>query len=223
MSWFWGKASQKTGPRYEARPLLAQVKAKFFVRLCKALPTFYIFPQVALPALLTPTAESHKGQKEDGERIADLRVDYAIYNAELTLVCVVYLNDGTTDANSDEVMDHCLKNAGIKTIHWAAQTAPSVEQIRRTLMPSIDKAKANPDAVNKAALESEVTIFGNTVMGDLRRDAPDTVLMMRQSDPIPSNIKGLSPAMLDQLTPKKVLQTKYSGSVSMPLQSSRSI
>lgn len=209
MSWFWEKASKKSGPRYEARPILAPSKAKFFVRLCKALPTFYIFPQVALPTLLAPTAENHKAQKEDGEKIAGLWVDFVLYNADLTLVCVASLDDGSTDANTDAVIDHCLKNAGIKTIRWSAQTTPSVEQIRRTLMPSIDMAKANPDAANKAALESEVTIQGNTVMGDLRQDAPDTVLMMRQSDPVPSNIRGLSPAMLDQLTPKKVLQTKY--------------
>ncbi len=217
--WFWGR-KKKAGPRYEVKPLLAQHKAKFFVRLCKAVPTFYIFPQVLLSSLLTPTAEDHKGRKADNEKIAGLAVDYAIYNADLTLVCIVFLNDGSSDPDSDAIMDHCLKNAGVKTIRWDVETSPTVEQIRRTMLPSINKAMASPDAANKAAFESELTIQAATLQattfqattrfGGMEQDSPpDTLLMIRQADPTPSNIKGLSPAMLDQLTPHKVLQKNY--------------
>ncbi len=208
MFWFWGKA-KKSGPRYEGIPILAQNKARFLARLYKALPTFYVFPQVALSALLAPTATDRKRQKADSEKIAGLVVDYAIYNANLTLVCIVHLNDGANDPNTDAIIDHCFKDAGIKTIRWEAATTPTVEQIRRTMLPSINKAMSTPDAASRAALESEVTIQVVTRMGGPSLDNPDTVMMIRQSDPEPSNINGLSPAMLDQLTPNKVLQTNY--------------
>lgn len=208
MSWFWGRASKKSSRRYEARSLLKQHQAKFFARLCKALPTFYIFPQVALSALLTPTASAGRRQQQDSEKLADLKVDYAIYNANLTLVCIVHLNDGSGDPAADAFIDHCLKAAGVKTMRWEVEARPSVEQIRRAMLPSINQAMAAPDTASQAALQSEVTILAHTKLGGAH-DTPDTVMQMRQSDPEPGNLKGLSLSMLEKLTPDKVLQSNY--------------
>lgn len=205
MSWFWWNSNKQSGPRYEARPILAQDKARFFVRLCKALPACYIFPQVALSALLTPTATNLKRQREDGEKIAGIIVDYAIYNANLTLVCVVCLNDGSSDAITNATIDRCLKGAKIKSVRWDAETRPSVEQIHRTLLPSLNRAMAKWDAASQAAFEAKSTIPMFATSDGAVRQTPDTGSTMSRS----SHTTGLSAAKLDQLTPNKVLLTKY--------------
>lgn len=209
MSWFWWNANKKSGPRYEARPILAQNKAKFFVRLCKALPTCYIFPQVALSALLTPTATNHKRQREDSEKISGMMVDYAIYNANLTLVCVVCLNDGSSDADTNATIDRCLKGARINSMRWDAETRPSVEQIHRTLLPSLNRAMAARSPASQAAFEAKSTIQVVAEQGGAGQQNPDHTSMMRQSSHASANTTGLSAAKLDQLTPNKVLHTNY--------------
>jgi len=207
MSWFWKKATKEPGRRYQARPILDRNKAKFFVRLCQAVPTFYVFPQVALSSLLT--AKDGRHQRADRERIAGLTVDYAVYNAKLTLVCVVNLDDGRSDTDAVAVVQHCLKATGIKAIRWDAETRPTVDQIRRTMLSSIDRAKSAPDTESQTAFESEDTLqLVNEPTGAGRGDATRT-LTPPQPNPGPNNMAGLSAVKLDQLTPGKVLQTHY--------------
>jgi hypothetical protein len=207
MSWFWKKATEQSGRRYQSRPILDRNRAKFFVRLCQAVPTFYVFPQVALSALLS--AAAGKNQKADRARIAGMTVDYAIYNANLTLVCVINLDDGSADPDADAIAHRCFRDAGIKTIRWDAETRPTVDQIRRTMLSSINRAKSTPDAESQAAFESEVTIQPGNEAGGARREAPDRAAPLQHAAPIPLHMPGLSAVKLDQLTPGKVLQTNY--------------
>lgn len=206
MSWFWDKSRKEPVRRYLARPILDRNKAKFFVRLCQAVPTFYVFPQVALSALLAAAAGKH--QKSNREKIAGTTVDYAVYNANLTLVCVVQLCDG--GSHTDAIVQHCCKEAGIKAIRWDAESTPSVDQIRRIMLPSIDRAKATPDAANWDALESAATTEIVIDPPDPRRETPGGIMPTRQQpNLLLSSGAGLSAAKLEQLTPGKVLQTHY--------------
>ena len=207
MSWFWKKATKELGGHYQARPILDRNKAKFFVRLCQAVPTFYVFPQVALSALLTAREGRH--QRADREKIVGLTVDYAVYNAKLTLVCVVNLDDGSGDPDAIAVLQHCLKDAGIKAIRWDAEIRPTVEQIRRTMLSSINLAKSAPDTESQAAFESEETLQMVNEPDCAGRAASARASTPLQSNPGSDNMTGLSAVKLDQLTPGKVLQTHY--------------
>lgn len=107
------------------------------------------------------------------------------------------------------MVDYCLKAAGIKTIRWDAEANPTVEQIRRIMLPSINKTMPRSDAAALTVFGLEPSSQAATRLGSAGQGAPDTVLLMRQSDPEPSGMKDLGIAMLEQLTPDKVLRTHY--------------
>src|SRR4029078_13517450 len=99
--------------------------------------------------------------------------------------------------------------AGIKAIRWDAETRPTVDQIRRTMLSSIDRAKSEPDTESQTAFESEDTLqLVNESTGAGRGDAPRRLTPL-QSSPGADNMTGLSAVKLEQLTPGKVLQTHY--------------
>jgi hypothetical protein len=176
-------------PRHEEKPLLTKNEAILFGRLCRALPDCYIFPQVALSALVEPAEADQKRKLVHVGKIAGLRVDYAVYGGDLELICAVVLESDTPDVGKNPLVERCLKSASIKVLRWSAATKPSVEQIGRMILPLTNNAKYSLEA-------------GNTLN-------PNTIQRIHRADPIPSNIQGLSPEQLDELSPDKVLSTKY--------------
>lgn len=190
MFFFWRKANKKPAPRYRAKHILDRSEEEFFKRLVGALPDCYIFPQVAMLALLDAKDKDMKRNTADLVKIAHKRVDFAVYDADLKLICVVDLEDRFSDADEDKSSDADLEGAGIKTIRWDPSSKPTVEQISKTILPLTRQAPPKRKAPPK--------------------DEPlNTVQMIYAADPIPSNIKGLTQPILDQLTPNNALKTTY--------------
>ena len=122
-------------PQYRARSLLTGNEIEFFRRLRRALPQEYIFPQVALSALIEPRSRSEKHLR-DFRRISQKRVDYAIYTSDLQLVAIVELDDRTHNRTADAQRDAFVASAGIRTLRFESRNKPTVEQIRAAVFPA---------------------------------------------------------------------------------------
>jgi very-short-patch-repair endonuclease len=122
-------------PQYRARSLLTGNEIEFFRRLRRALPQEYIFPQVALSALIEPRSRSEKHLR-DFRRISQKRVDYAIYTSDLQLVAIVELDDRTHNRVADAERDAFVASAGIRTLRFESRNKPTVEQIRAAVFPA---------------------------------------------------------------------------------------
>ena len=116
---------------YKAKNLLTDNELEFFWRLTRALPDLFIFPQVAMSALIDPTATpGTKAFMSSFGRISQKRVDYALYDTGLRLLCIVELDDKTHQVSKDEARDRLLKSVGIRTIRWNSKNKPSASEIQ---------------------------------------------------------------------------------------------
>jgi hypothetical protein len=186
MFFFKRKASARSGQKLEAKTLLSKSEEEFFLRLCKTLPNCYVFPKVALSALL----EQHDERQRKGKSpsIPPKSIDYAIYDGDLKLLCVIELAKDFNDDDGLSCIDY-FKGTGIKTLRCESRTGLTVDQISKTILPLLKPVTPR--------MESETYLGAATVQ------------MIYQADPVPSNIKGLTLSMLDQLTPNKVLQKTF--------------
>lgn len=189
MFFFRRKPHKKTAKRFNAIPILTKKEEEFFIRLCKVLPTCYVFPKVAISALLEPKGIDGIFNKADLDIISHKTVDYAIYDADLKPLCVVNLAHGTYSSDAEGVSDNYFKGAGIKIIRSGSKRGLTAEQISKTILPLLRSVTPRVDA--------------ETYLGAV------TVPMIYQADLAPSNIRGLSTTSLDQLTPHKALQNSY--------------
>jgi hypothetical protein len=125
------KVAVKNSAQYKPRKLLTENEHEFFWRLTRALPETFIFPQVAMSALIDPTAtQGSKAFMSSFGRISQKRVDYALYDSSFNLLCVVELDDKTHKADKDEARDQLLKSAGIRTIRWNSNNRPHADEIK---------------------------------------------------------------------------------------------
>ena len=117
-------------PRYRAQAIMTANEIEFFGRLTRALPACFVFPQVAMSALLSPALPAgHQRYRAAFARISQKRIDYVIYDGQMTLLCVVELDDRTHDVKKDAVRDGMLSRAGIRTIRWHSKRKPSLADI----------------------------------------------------------------------------------------------
>lgn len=121
---------------YQSLPLMTENEAEFFGRLIVALPDHYIFPQVALSALIGATAKDKKRAYGDYLRIAQQRVDYVVCDRACQVVAVVELDDKTHSRKKDALRDARLQQAGIRTVRFQSRSKPSVELVRSAVLPA---------------------------------------------------------------------------------------
>jgi preprotein translocase subunit SecG len=125
-------------PSYRAQAIMTANEVEFFGRLIQALPACFVFPQVAMSALLSPALPTgHKMFRAAFGRISQKRVDFVIYDGQMTLLCVVELDDRTHNARKDAERDGMLSGAGIKTIRWHSKKKPNLEEIAKAVVGSI--------------------------------------------------------------------------------------
>lgn len=141
------KGKGRTGT-YRRRKFMTDNEEEFFGRLVVALPDHYIFPQVAMSALLDPTSSDRRTAYGDRLRIAQQRVDYVVCTRRCEVVAVVELDDKTHSRAKDELRDARLAQADIRTIRFQARNKPKVETIRTMILgPTMTEA-------DKAATEN---------------------------------------------------------------------
>jgi hypothetical protein len=134
------KGTGRTGT-YRRRRLLTDNEEEFFGRLVVALPDHYIFPQVAMSALLQTASSDGRKAHGDRLRIAQQRVDYVVCTRSCEVVAVVELDDRTHSQAKDQLRDSRLEQAGIRTVRFQARQKPKVDAIRAMVLgPTISEA-----------------------------------------------------------------------------------
>jgi hypothetical protein len=119
---------------FRARPVMTDNEIKFFRRLCAAWPDGFVFPQVAMSALLKPAGTTSRAHRAAFNRISQKRVDYAIYTAELELHCIVELDDRSHNAQRDARRDAWLASAGIVTLRFTQKDKPNVIELKERML-----------------------------------------------------------------------------------------
>lgn len=122
------------GPKYQPVPIMTPNELEFFWRISKAVPDAFVFPQVAMSALMAPSESSGKKRMAAFRTISQKRVDWVIYTQEMVLVCIVELDDQTHNPENDALRDALLDSAGIPTVRWDSRKKPLIGEIRKTLL-----------------------------------------------------------------------------------------
>ncbi|CAH0165475.1 hypothetical protein SRABI118_00867 [Massilia sp. Bi118] len=136
MRFVLGQAS-KRGPaaKYRRRPIMTENEMEFFGRLVAALPEHYIFPQVAMSALIESASTDRKQAFGDRQRIAQQRIDYVVCNKRCEVVAVVELDDRTHSKVKDKVRDGRLEQGGYRTVRFQSRQKPPAIAIRAAVLP----------------------------------------------------------------------------------------
>jgi hypothetical protein len=154
------KKASRTGT-YRQRKLMSDNEEEFFGRLIVALPDHYVFPQVAMSALLDAASTDKKEAHSHRMSIAQKRVDYVVCTRRCEVVAVVELDDKTHSRAKDELRDARLEQAGIRTIRFEARNKPKVDAIRTIILgPTVTEAgKATIEHTDQSAVPAGATPF----------------------------------------------------------------
>ncbi len=113
------------------KQLLTPNEVEFYHRLTRALPDYYVFPQVAFNALLdvdgyVPAREFYFLRNRFEKKVADFVV---CARPSCAVVAVVELDDKTHVDKKDEKRDALLKAAGYRIVRFLSRNKPSESEI----------------------------------------------------------------------------------------------
>jgi hypothetical protein len=143
------KTSDRAGT-YKQRALMTDNELEFFGRLVAALPDHYIFPQVAMSALLEASSSDKRMAHSDRLRIAQQRIDYVVCNKRCEVVAVVELDDRTHSRAKDKIRDSRLEQAAVKTVRFQSRQKPTADAIRAAVLAASTSAPASAPAMMAA-------------------------------------------------------------------------
>ncbi len=190
----WLRGRQKKDARYQIKPFLTPAQENFFASLCAAAPGCHIFPNVPVSALLETVNGHTKPNAAQRKRIQCRNLDFALYDSQFKLLCVIELSNRFNDSEQDARFERYFKSAGIKLLRWDVESKPSIEQIHRYIASLTGMDGALPSAHQGPETRMITT--------------PDTV-MARDNAPITRTGTGLSLSKLEQLTPHKKIRIKH--------------
>lgn len=117
---------------YMQLPLLTATEIKFWGLLYQAAPGCYIFPQVAVSAILTIQSESYEHFWEVIKKYQSCRVDFVVCDSQLSIIALVELDDQTNQRRrtKEAEKDFITAQAGYKTVRFNRKDWPTSEQIK---------------------------------------------------------------------------------------------
>jgi hypothetical protein len=132
---------------YKAGRLMTENERAFFARLVVALPDHYIFPQVAMGALIVPASTNKSIAHADRLRVAQQRVDFVVCDRACNVTVVIELDDRTHQAGKDQRRDERLNQAAIRTVRFQSKNKPDVQAIREAVLGPASVRGAGPARV----------------------------------------------------------------------------
>jgi len=116
------------------KPLLTDNELEFFNRLTRALPRYYIFPQVSLGAIMDANPDLSAKQRWIIRSHFDRKIaDFIICEPRtLKVIAIIELDDRTHDPQRDRERDDITQAAGIRTLRYSSREKPSVAEIAKT-------------------------------------------------------------------------------------------
>lgn len=130
---------------FKAKKLLTPNENEFLLRLETALPELRICPQVAMGALLDPSAprSDRKAYFRQRGQYSQKIVDFvAQRRSDGEVVAIIELDDRTHDSGKDSKRDAMLRSAGYRTIRWDSRRKPDTLAIRAALFPPLPAGSA---------------------------------------------------------------------------------
>lgn len=128
-----GKKTNSYSVYCKAKNLLTNNEKEFFNRILKAVPEYYIFPQVSLGALLQVDTDKTKmagAHNKFNKKIAD----YVVVDSNFNVVVIIELDDRTHDPEQDKIRDAITATANYRTIRYESKSKPTVEKIRSDIL-----------------------------------------------------------------------------------------
>lgn len=143
-------SSRPKAPAYRKRAVMTPNELEFHGRLARALVGLHVCPQVAMHALVEPTALNGQTRLRDFRRVSQKVVDFAVFDAQWAIVLVIELDDRTHFASRDAVRDGYMSAAGIRTLRYQSRAKPSEAQIAADVW-AVQQAAAIAAAAASAA------------------------------------------------------------------------
>lgn len=122
------KNAHEASKQYKAHALMSENEIEFFERLVKALPEYYIFPQVSLGAILKEIGMDAKTRQRLRNTFSQKRADFVVYK-DKTIIAIVELDDRTHDTQNDAKRDKMLCEAGYEVMRYESKAKPSIDDI----------------------------------------------------------------------------------------------
>lgn len=187
-------------PAFTKKPFFRSEQKAFYGRLRRALPKCYVFPDVELRALMTPVSTDTKQRRSEKEYLLGRKVDYAVFDARLTLLCVIELKSGGVLDNTPGSNAQLLKSAGIRHFCWDKQKLPTSDQMHRmfglTATPVAPLDTPDPDDDDEVV---EVSTMGP--VSDVDHSEMPSVTIPRAT--------SLTIKTLDALAPRGHIKSAY--------------
>jgi Protein of unknown function (DUF2726) len=117
-----------------SKSLLTDNELEFFHRLTRALPRYYVFPQVSLGAIMDAAPDLPAKQRWIIRAHFDRKIaDFIICEPRtLKVIAIIELDDRTHDSRRDRERDAITQAAGIRTLRYSSREKPSVAEIAKT-------------------------------------------------------------------------------------------
>lgn len=117
---------------FSPKRLMTSNEEEFYARLTRALPDFYVFPQVALRAFVQPGAatSNKKAYFRQNGRIGSKYCDFLVCRLNFDIVAIIELDDRTHSAAKDAARDAMTGSAGFKTLRYNSRKKPQPSEIR---------------------------------------------------------------------------------------------
>ena len=120
---------------YLKKPILTDNEKEFFGRLIEALPDFYVFPQVAMGAILQPavTRQDKRNYYRIRGTFSQRMVDFVVCDAALNIVVLIELDDRMHSSEKDGQRDAMTGQAGYTTLRFNSKKKPTVAEIAKAV------------------------------------------------------------------------------------------
>lgn len=122
---------------FKTKTLMTPNELEFLGRLESAAPEYRFCPQVAMGALLDPTAARKDGKAYMRARgmFAQKIVDFVAQDRKTgAVIAIIELDDRTHNGEKDGKRDAMLASAGYRIIRWNSKAKPDIATIRSELI-----------------------------------------------------------------------------------------
>lgn len=132
----------QVGPAFAKKAYAGREQLAFYQRLRQALPNCTFFPDIALAALIKPTAGDVRLLRQQQRQLEGRHLAYGVFNDVLELLCVIELSDSSAKPEERAATLSILQNASIQCFSWECDQLPSSDQILRAMSGFTDIAPA---------------------------------------------------------------------------------
>lgn len=119
---------------YKPNIFMTENEIEFFHRLITAFPEHYVFPQVAMAALISPKSTDFKKINSIKNTYNRVHVDFILYK-DNKIIAVIELDDKTHKGKEDKdaKRDGMLSQAGYTTYRFESTNKPSIEKLKQII------------------------------------------------------------------------------------------